>query len=64
MIKISKTSDGAKLKFGRTEYSYIWNDATIDDFKKMVDDIKDLLGVSAIVIITGDTELDEDRWTD
>ena len=52
MIKIEKAKDGATLTFGKTKLSYLWNEYSQDDFKKMLDDIRDLLGVPVVIFET------------
>lgn len=64
MIKIKKENDGASLTIGSKRLNYCWNEYSQDDFKKMLDDIRDLLGVPVIIRITTETLLEEDTWND
>lgn len=64
MITIKKTKDGAILSFGRKKLNYYWNDYAQDDFKKMLDDIRDLLGAPCLIYIAQESVLQEDSWND
>jgi hypothetical protein len=63
MIKIEKDRDGATLTFRNKKYSYLWNEYTQDDFKKMLIDIRDLLGVPVEIFIGKQID-GEDTWND
>jgi len=63
MIKIKKDRDGATMSFGKTQYCYLWNEYAQDDFKKMMEDIRDLLGVPVEIFVSKQVE-GEDTWND
>lgn len=60
MIKINKTKDGATVTFGRKNLNYYWNEYSQDDFKKMMEDIRDLLGVPCVVFIAPESDLSDE----
>ena len=64
MIRIKKDKDGAVMSFGAKRLSYFWNEDSQDDFKKMLEDIRDMLGVPCMISITPESLLEDDTWKD
>lgn len=60
MIKIKKENDGASLAIGTKKLNYYWNEYSQDDFKKMLDDIRDLLGVPCVIFVAQESAFEDD----
>lgn len=60
MIKIKKEHDGASLTIGSKKLNYYWNEYTQDDFKKMLDDLRDMLGVPCIIFVAQESAFEDD----